>query len=697
MVLKTIDEEHLFSEYIDSFSIPIIQIRTIYKNPIDPEEQLKITYYTHYNYVFPFVKTFKGKLEETQLEIMIKELKDITIDFGTKSKLVEYRKQYYDVIPFREKQKIIFVPIHIQAKLEGYLPLDEYANMRPNMIFMNKLNIFFDKIKKLGKTYNYIHNDAHLSNIMINSGTYELKFIDYGRNYFDKTKLPKSINIDETIFDISNRNEGINPGEFSSLNNANCCIGPKCIDTSSSGRYIGYMFDISTITMGLLNSCPNINIAFHDVMRFENFDILINKKLVEDASYRAELVHANPLFVYLYNGIIWFYNYINNIDKITGTSYIIHGEETKQINYKNLVKYNVIHSYFQFISVQAKIYDSIDDTNLCVKSESQASSSITQSSESSSSTPSLLTKVSLVENPSPTPRKLIIDDQRVIKKNPTIWKFVKNFTVLCFGFEKAEIHPQIPLKPTPVQAPTPVHKDRFASLEGSFDAIVMNARDKRRQPIGSSFDREINLPGQVPVSGGKKQHGGNFKLTSSSGFEMETKLLDFLNTFTDDDFLQYVRNKTARIMYKHADHLAQTEIDDDLGFLQELYLLMGSPPPLSVFEKIKLTSEYKNIQLEKEKLFVSHQEKQRESEMLQRVGDLPISKGTRLPPNVPRPPTSRGRLPLPGVTAGGSNKIRILGRDRKITKIGRVQYITYNKQVIKLVDARKLEKLGIKK
>ena len=42
--------------------------------------------------------------------------------------------------------------------------------------------------------------------------------------------------------------------------------------------------------------------------------------------------------------------------------------------------------------------------------------------------------------------------------------------------------------------------------------------------------------------------------------------------------------------------------------------------------------------------------------------------------------------------AGGSNKIYILGRNRKIIKIGRKKYIIYKKEQITLSQARKIEK-----
>ena len=44
-----------------------------------------------------------------------------------------------------------------------------------------------------------------------------------------------------------------------------------------------------------------------------------------------------------------------------------------------------------------------------------------------------------------------------------------------------------------------------------------------------------------------------------------------------------------------------------------------------------------------------------------------------------------------------SNKVRVLGRDRVVSKIGRVAYITYEKQQMRLTDARKLEKEKSKK
>ena len=38
-----------------------------------------------------------------------------------------------------------------------------------------------------------------------------------------------------------------------------------------------------------------------------------------------------------------------------------------------------------------------------------------------------------------------------------------------------------------------------------------------------------------------------------------------------------------------------------------------------------------------------------------------------------------------------TKKIRVLGRDRNVTKIGRVAYVTYNKELLKLSDARKMD------
>lgn len=49
----------------------------------------------------------------------------------------------------------------------------------------------------------------------------------------------------------------------------------------------------------------------------------------------------------------------------------------------------------------------------------------------------------------------------------------------------------------------------------------------------------------------------------------------------------------------------------------------------------------------------------------------------------------------PDIKYGGGKavgKVRVLGRERKVIKQGRTQYITYQKQLIKLSDARKLEK-----
>jgi hypothetical protein len=42
--------------------------------------------------------------------------------------------------------------------------------------------------------------------------------------------------------------------------------------------------------------------------------------------------------------------------------------------------------------------------------------------------------------------------------------------------------------------------------------------------------------------------------------------------------------------------------------------------------------------------------------------------------------------------SAGSNKVRVLGRERNVTKVGRKQMVTYNGKQICLTDARKLEK-----
>ena len=172
-VLQTIDIQKLFSEYVDSFTIPIIQVSTPYTNR---KQQVQIKH----DHIFPFIETYSSG----PCKITTKRIKDVP-----NNELRKYAVplEGHRSVPRDQTQTDIIAPVHIQLKLENYDELCKYPSLdfAKHPRFLTELNKFFDKLANLGRQFNYIHNDAHLGNIMICKASFKMRFIDFGRNYFD--------------------------------------------------------------------------------------------------------------------------------------------------------------------------------------------------------------------------------------------------------------------------------------------------------------------------------------------------------------------------------------------------------------------------------------------------------------------------------------------------------------------------------
>ena len=216
---------------------------------------------------------------------------------------------------------------------------------------------------------------------------------------------------------------------------------------------------------------------------------------------------------------------------------------------------------------------------------------------------------------------------------------------------------------------------------GSIFANIPCGSFVKGKPRRGNFDQldAAVIDAANPKLGGKKQRGRGGTLMSRAQYV--AMLRNYLKGATDDMFASYVQNTTREIMdkYNGTSTLDQKEKQGEFEYLYELYLLTGSPPSIAVFDEIERASNPAQTPL-------SIAAMKRQTTI--------SSSDPRLVPRLPfRPPATPTAAARGGTTiASTPNKIHILGRDRKIFKIGRTLYIIYQKQQIKLVDARKLDK-----
>ena len=622
-ILQIIDTNHIFSKYKDSFSL---QVHNNVGN----------------TYTFPYT----GGECITQHTICVST----------------------SISPTLSPEHLCTVPVHIQEKLNDYVELSKCSHLKLDT-FINQLNIFFNGYKQLGEKYNYIHNDAHLGNVMINKNTYELRFIDYGRNYFNiKSVLMNNVFDHNTIIiSIIANNSGIDKvitdtdadiNAIGSLYNANTSIGPDCITLSIQQHNIGYLFDISTITMYMLLTFPdvleNINaqniVTQPDIITFTGPYININEALIKDSVLRQKL--AKTQYVHLYNGIIWFYHYVVARAGAPPNLYIKKGNDIIQINVKALIDNYIIHSSFVFLHVLATTYNKMDKTKL------------------------LLTKASVPAQVTSAPAektKAIVIEPKNDKKT-RIYSLVRNVVFTCFGYGNNMIN-QAPQIGPPINVLINVSINSSGdSVSSKIDAIVNFARERRRN-LGSSF--VIPLPG-VPdqVGSGMRKRGGTIEMEFTR-IQLTDHLTQMLKDTNDDDFASYVQNKTMEIMKKH--HPDIESFDTDFDFLNELYLLTDSPPSIKVFEQIKRTEAYKHIEAEILSITLADALKQQPTQTFGSMYKVPTIK------------LHTNTTPRISTYGGGALKMYILGRYRIVQKIGRTQFITFKKTLIKLVDAKKLD------
>lgn len=223
-------------------------------------------------------------------------------------------------------------------------------------LFLSTLEKLFSDMTSLSSSSGFIHNDAHLGNILLCSKTFKFILIDYGRVLFDKTVYVKTQCVEFLELLPQPNNTVKKLAEISK--------------TYINGKKGAFVYDVSTISMNILcyhlgygkdyeiySDRDRININFNSNNIFitfrEEHSTLLNA---------IEFIHTmyetlkNPLLIGLYVFLIWvakkvqpFHDIKNSRRKnITFYPHIIKYErKTITIFFDALVKDHYMWKYFQ--------------------------------------------------------------------------------------------------------------------------------------------------------------------------------------------------------------------------------------------------------------------------------------------------------------------------------------------------------------
>jgi hypothetical protein len=191
-----------------------------------------------------------------------------------------------------------------------------------------KLGNLFYSLQIMGR-YGFCHNDAHLQNILLDDDTEELVLIDYGKSFFNdnliRTKINnvdiekqifyergKYNNFNDNICNIINKNNNYDSydsyiSNFYNTNYAACGLRDYIINPPIFNKENLFMFDIMTITLGVINMNKSQEIQ-SVYSRSGKSLLLMNRKLIiltMDSMTTPQDIRDNP-WIILLPGLFWF-------------------------------------------------------------------------------------------------------------------------------------------------------------------------------------------------------------------------------------------------------------------------------------------------------------------------------------------------------------------------------------------------------
>jgi hypothetical protein len=255
--------------------------------------------------------------------------------------------------------------VNIQVKIFNAIQL---SNVNPDLFETRKFQILLLELFKMFITlgsYNFSHNDAHAGNIMVTNQKFVL--IDYGRCVFDVNTV-NQLWADPMLDDLKTKLNKVNTYPTYS----------DMIQDYVKPHTMGYLLDISTITMGLLTKSPDPSLLLGGIMTMKstltidgNVDTIIftTDRASKSASRKFsailfEIIKAGGIMNLFIPGIYIFVKFIEHNDQLqTGVySYTAVGNHhTIEINFKHPRMVQNIYYSFQYMQalIVGSAYDAI--------------------------------------------------------------------------------------------------------------------------------------------------------------------------------------------------------------------------------------------------------------------------------------------------------------------------------------------------
>lgn len=261
-----------------------------------------------------------------------------------------------------------YIPINVQELLLDYVYVEDILRLTDDdegiNDFLTNLNNFFKVLEVIGSKYGFVHNDAHLRNLMMNEKG-NIKLIDYGRSLFNVKKVNnvqtyniQTYNIQTYINEINENSKCSKKLNNDPYNDLSCYVKPP---EQYSDK--GYLFDIATISMNVIRYNDNIRtqlnvIEFVDFQSYEPYPKIIK---INITNLDLNLLRTESNLYNLYSGIKVFKDYCIalNVKIPDGFKNQITNDQNYNyltINFDWFVTNRYIYSSFQFLRVSEDIF-----------------------------------------------------------------------------------------------------------------------------------------------------------------------------------------------------------------------------------------------------------------------------------------------------------------------------------------------------
>lgn len=257
-------------------------------------------------------------------------------------------------------KKVSFHKLIQGDSLQNIIENDANYKNNPAKLFP-MLSRLFHSIAELGHVCGFVHNDAHLYNVMLSYDSNNLVLIDYGRVYFSPFVMPKRMyekmsnriiieklkndaafyrNITSPIMlrqkiNIAKREQYYSQTYYTWLcelyNGVPNYIHPFLVQTSDFVHQeikeffdkTMFMFDISTITLNIIKTYTKFGEKrFNKFVFMDNGYITLNYQNLDDFN-KMELKNAQDPFEYIIvPGLYWLYLYVMHLHSSVGLNHL---------------------------------------------------------------------------------------------------------------------------------------------------------------------------------------------------------------------------------------------------------------------------------------------------------------------------------------------------------------------------------------